>query len=374
MVVPMTSLRRVQIRGFKSINELDLELGPLTVLIGANGAGKSNLVSFLNMLSSAMSGALQLWVGKGGGADTLLHYGAATTTRIEGELEFVADAATSAYSFALDHAADDALVFAEERVGIMCGEDSLRTDLRTLGTGHRESLLAQAADGGDRAAAAIRAAIGRWGCYHFHDTSPQAKVRLHHYIEDNGSLRDDGGNLAPLLYRLARTHPGHYERIVSTIRLVAPFFDDFVLEPSALNERQIMLRWQEHGRGMLFGPHLLSDGTLRFMALATLFLQPSELLPGLIVVDEPELGLHPYALRVIGDLMRLVADQSQVIISTQSADLVNCFGAEDIIVVDRQAGRSVFTRPHSAALDGWLAEYTLAELWEKNVIGGLPST
>lgn len=373
----MTSLRRVQIRGFKSIRELDVELGPLTVLIGANGAGKSNLVSFFKMLSFAMTGALQEWVGRNGGADALLHYGAGTTPRMEGSFEFETPAGTNAYAFSLAHAAGDTLIFTDESVQFARRNHPGNPIGGSLGAGHRESLLTQAAHKGDKTAHVAQAVMCRWKFYQFHDTSPEASARQHHYIEDNSYLRADAGNLAPFLHRLGTTHPQHYDRIVSTIRLVAPFFGDFELQPSALNGERIMLNWRERDRDVLFGPHQLSDGTLRFMALATLFLQPSELLPNLIVVDEPELGLHPYAINALADIVRAVSLSCQVLLSTQSATLVDCFAPEEIVVVDREAGASQFRHVDVDALSEWLddydCDYSLSELWMKNLLGGRPS-
>jgi predicted ATPase len=164
----------------------------------------------------------------------------------------------------------------------------------------------------------------------------------------------------------------YYRNIVETIRLVAPFFDDFVLRPSPLNPDKIRLEWREKGSDAYFNAHALSDGTLRFISLATLLLQPPDQLPTTILLDEPELGLHPYAINVLGGLLRSTALDTQIIVSTQSVTLVNQFDPEDLVIVERENGASIFRRPDETEIEGWLEGYSLGELWEKNVLGGRP--
>jgi len=152
--------------------------------------------------------------------------------------------------------------------------------------------------------------------------------------------------------------------------MVAPFLEDFVLEPLALNQQMIRLEWREKGNDHVFGPGALSDGTLRFICLATLLLQPT--LPSTILLDEPELGLHPYAITLLADLLRGASTKTQVIASTQSVSLVNQFEPQDILVVEREDGQSMFKRLEHGAMDAWLEDYGLGELWEKNLLGGRP--
>ena len=206
--------------------------------------------------------------------------------------------------------------------------------------------------------------------YHFHDTSSAAKVKLTGDIGDNESLRSDASNLAAFLFLLKAKHPDSYRRIVSTVRLAAPFFDDFRLRPSPFNEQKIQLEWSEKNSDAYFNAHALSDGTLRFICLATLLLQPE--LPSLIIIDEPELGLHPYAIQLLAGLVRSASHKAQVILSTQSVTLVNQFTPEELIVVDRKDGASELRRLSAKDLESWLESYSLGELWEKNVLGGRP--
>jgi predicted ATPase len=359
----------VILKGFKSIKAMDLELRSLNVLIGANGAGKSNLVSFFKMVNEMMAGRLQQYIGTSGRAQSLLHFGPKVTSQIEAQLEFEVDNGVDTYAMRLFHAAGDTLVFAEERLSYL--QSVLK--LIPLGSGHEETHIGQEADKGEPAAKFFRYLLNRCRVYHFHDTSPTARIRQYGYIGDNRWLMPDAGNLAAFLRRLREEDgTGAYQRIVSTIRLIAPFFADFDLEPSGLNKREIILNWRDKGSDQIFGPHQLSDGTLRAMCLVALLLQPEDELPELIVVDEPELGLHPYALNVIAALFKKVSHQTQVLVSTQSSSFLDNFDPEDVVVVNREGDESHFTRPDAAKLEAWLDEYSLGEVWEKNVIGGGP--
>ena len=215
--------------------------------------------------------------------------------------------------------------------------------------------------------------IRSWRLYHFHDTGSSALVKQIHGINDNEYLREDARNLAAFLYRLQHQHEEHYQRIVKTIRLVAPFFGDFHLRPTVANPEKIQLEWTERGQDVPFTASALSDGTLRFICLATVLLQPEGFMPASILIDEPELGLHPFAITVLGGLMKATSQRHQLIVSTQSVELVDEFEADDLIVVDKAGGASTFTRPDRQALAEWLKEYSLGEVWKKNLLGGRPA-
>jgi predicted ATPase len=362
----------VTLKGFKSIKEMELELRPLNVLIGANGAGKSNLISFFKMLNEMMGGRLQQYIGTTGRAQSLLHYGPKVTPQLEARLEFEADNGIDTYHLRLFHAAGDTLVFAEETLSFLQTGWVGSPKVVPLGAGHQESRIADEANRGERTAQVFRRLLNQCRVYHFHDTSATARVRQYCYIGDNRWLMADAGNLAAVLHRLQEEGGTSYQRIVSTVRLVAPFFNDFALEPTGPNKKDILLNWRERGSDQVFGPHQLSDGTLRAICLITLLLQPDAELPNLMVIDEPELGLHPYALNMIASLFKKASHHSQVLIGTQSSSFLDNFEQEDVVVVDRNDEGSIFRRPDPKALEGWLDEYSLGEVWEKNILGGGP--
>jgi predicted ATPase len=362
-------LKRVTVHGFKSIKSMDIELDHLNILIGANGAGKSNLISFFKMLNEMMASRLQQYIGTAGRAESLLYFGPKTTPQIEAKLEFQVDNGVDSYHIRLFHAAGDTLVFAEETVTFLqTGWAKPRVD--ELGAGHQETRLISAAEEGKVTAKALVYLLNRCRVYHFHDTSATAGVRQSCYVGDNRWLMPDAGNLAALLLRLRQEKATVYRRIIGTIRLIAPFFADFVLEPDASN--RVMLNWQEKDSDRVFGPHQFSDGTLRAICLTTLLLQPEDELPELIVVDEPELGLHPYALNIVAELFARAALHTQILISTQSSPFLDNFAPEDVITVNREGKSSQFRRLTAGELDVWLEEYSLGQIWEKNIVGGGP--
>lgn len=369
----MKILKRIAVKGFKSIKEMDLELRALNVLIGANGAGKSNLVSFFKMLNEMMGGRLQEYVARSGRAHSLLHFGPKVTREIEATLEFAYDSNRhNAYYACWSYVSGDGLLFTEESIGFV--EDGSEWDLMALSGGsiggHPETRLLEEEEKDRTPAEVFLWHLNNCRVFHFNDTSPGARVRQYCYVGDNRRLLADGGNTAAVLHALQkRTDTVAYRRIIDTIRLIAPFFDDFDLAPDG---NDIILNWREKGSDQLFGPHQLSDGTLRAICLVTLLLQPVEDLPALIIVDEPELGLHPYALNIIASLFRKAACHTQVLVSTQSPTLLSCFEPEDIIVANRKDKESIFVRPSVDELNDWLEDYTLGEVWEKNVIGGGP--
>lgn len=365
------SIDRITIKGFKAIRALeDFPLSALNVLIGANGAGKSSFVSFFSLLQELVNGGLELAVNKGGGADAHLFLGPKVTKRIEAHLEF----GCNGYVFQLERTVDNRLIFADERIEYW-GTPGCTLDVnRSLGKGHSESKLEEQLKGGRNKAISeyIFDAVSSWTVYHFHDTSETAPMRGTCSVRDNERLRPDAGNLAAFLLRLKEEDSPVYELICDTVRLVAPFFKQFYFRPKKANgDRNLQLEWRQRNTTYPFHAGQLSDGTLRFVALATVLLQPTP--PATILIDEPELGLHPFALNTLASLIRQASTKTQLIVSTQSAPLLNAFQPEEIVVVDRKEGESHFHRLSGDELQTWLdEEYTLGELWQKEIVGGGP--
>lgn len=363
-------LQKLSISGYKSIRELnDFEIRPLNVLIGANGAGKSNLISFFRLLNAIFQKRLQVYVAQKGGADKFLYYGRKKTTKLDFRLDFDDDKPAEANSYRVEiiPTADDKLAFEHEI--LYWPNDHSSSFLGTLGEFETE-LLRDIEIRNDEEPDIIET-LRSWRIYHFDDTSDTAYMKNYQDLYDIRHLKTDGRNIAPYLYHLQQKHPDYYQRIVKTIQRVTPFFDDFALEPIERVKEEIRLEWREKGSlDMTFSAHDLSDGTLRFICLTTLLMQPE--LPSLIVIDEPELGLHPFAKNLLAGLLRSASTKTQIIIATQSAGFVSQFAPEDVVIVSRKDGQSTFERLDSSALEEWMQEYSLGELWEKNVIGGRP--
>jgi predicted ATPase len=367
------TIKKLTIEGFKSIRKLeDFQLSPLNVLIGANGAGKSNFVGFFRLLREMIEQRLQVALATSeGGADGCLFLGPKITERFLAKLYF----AKNGYEFSLLPTPDNRLVFSDETT-VFFG--NFTKDRLPLGSGHFEARLKDHKDDPGRWGASrgvpsyVFDAISSWVVYHFHDTSLNSAVRRARALNDNSTLRQNAENLAPFLYRIEQTYPGHYSRIRDVVRLAAPFFDDFKLRPMPTSPDMIQLEWQQTGSDYPFRANQLSDGTLRFICMATALLQPNP--PPTALFDEPELGLHPFALTVLGNLFKQSAEPygRQIIISTQSAQLLNEFEPTDVVVVERTDGESTFRRLEPADLSEWLEDYTLGELWLKNLLGGRP--
>ncbi|MEQ9902084.1 AAA family ATPase [Pectobacterium punjabense] len=358
-----TQISRIVIQGYKSIAACDVEMRTLNILIGANGAGKSNFMGFFRLVTNLLAERLQLFVGKSGGPDALLHFGRKNSPYLAGEIFFT----ETSYRFSLEPTNDNRLMFGGEFI-LNCARY-----LTTANSGHFESeYKTHSTNDGTNKFDDILPLLADLRIYHLNDTSESAKVKQIHRINDNDYLREDGANLAAFLFRLQKHHAAHYQRIVKTIQMVAPFFGDFYLRATPDNPNSIQLEWVEKDQDIPFKAHELSDGTLRFILLATVLLQPEIYMPSTIIIDEPELGLHPYAISILAALIRSTSEQHQLIVSTQSVELVNEFEAEDLIVVDKHLGASTFKRLDQNALQDWLEDYSLGELWKKNILGGRP--
>lgn len=372
-------LNNIELKGYKSVSDAGQILpinADVTVLIGANGVGKSNIVSFFQLLNCAMSGSLQTYIGENGFADAFLYYGSKNTDSFKARLSFSDDESNNEYAFRLAYAAGDSLIYTEEVISFSRQGDE-KPFILPLEAGRKESQLPDCTEG------LFKNTVGEFvnllkNCryFQFHDTSREAKIRKNGYVGDNKFLRSDAGNLAAFLHgiKLRKGGEPYYQRIVRYIRQVMPQFGDFVLEPSVINSDYISLDWREKGSDHIFGVNQISDGTLRFMALATLLLQPPEAMPSLIVLDEPELGLHPAAISILAGMIKKASEIAQVIIATQSPRLLDEFSPDKVVVVERDDWQrtSVFKQLSRKQLKEWEDEYTTSELWDKNVIGGRP--
>ena len=360
-------IKSIHVKGFKSLRDSKVDLSKLNVLIGANGAGKSNFASLFDFLSMSLTGKANDYVGAHGGADSILSGGAKKSNElaIAATMKTAAGTGTlyqklgfkppSELFYSTNHADQD-LNRDRSDEQIIDGDCSI---IKESGIGQPGLLIHDSLKN-----KSIR--------LHVLDTSLASAVRTECYVEDNKQLQSNGGNLAAMLYLYKKNFEVAYRRIRSTVQSLIPDFDDFVLEPKRTDENSILLNWKQEGNGYLLGPHQFSDGSLRSIALVTLLLQPKSDMPNLLVLDEPEIGLHPHATSVLAGLIRAASVDTQVIVCTQSPTLVDEFAPEEVVVVESVAGRTEFRRQSSDSLKSWLEDYSLGELWQKNVIGGGP--
>lgn len=361
----------ITIRGFRSIAAIEqLELRPLNVLIGANGSGKTNFLAFFSFIREIREGRLQDYVAKQGGANRVLHFGARVTPQVQVQLWF--SGLTNGYELSLGVNNQNQLYPTDEQVSFWDRSKYQRPyiDSLTPRAGGMEAGISDPAL--TKTPGWVRLRLAMWVMYHYHDTSALAPLRQNSHIHDNIFLRPDGSNLASFLYLLRQQHPDSYGAIHHAIQRVTPFFDDFVLEPLRLQPEWIRLQWRHKGSDEYFDVAALSDGTLRFIALATLLLQPQQLRPPIILIDEPELGLHPAAITMLGSLVRMASQHSQVILSTQSSLFLDQFEPQDIVVAEREGMTTQLRHLDPNLLKDWLEDYSLGQLWEKNELGGRP--
>ena len=370
-----SKLKKINISGFKSIdnkrnNALKLDLADINIIIGPNGAGKSNLISFFKMLNNMMTGALQTYIGQNGSAEYFFHFGSKKTPIIRADLEFINQKNKDVYSFSLVKAVQDSLIFSTE--AITWNDRKIE-----LASGQKESYLTSE-NVSYSSEKIVKMILSNCRAFQFHDTSSTSHIRNTVRIDNNRRIMSDGGNIAAYLYMLKNKsdlYRKYYNRIIEKIQLVIPQFNDFILEPSALNDNYIKLQWCEKDElDYILGSDQLSDGSIRFIALASLFLQPPDMLPNVIIIDEPELGLHPQAIDILASMIKTAAQHSQIIVATQSERLIDSFAPEQIIVAqyNNQKKCSEFKKLNSEELTDWLKDYSLSELWDKNVLGGQP--
>lgn len=370
------TLDEIGVRGYKSIDSghgLRLRLGRLTVLVGPNGSGKSCLLSFFEMLDAAFGGNLQKFIMKEG-ADELLHYGARTTQGISATCLFSREGERAEYGFTLAYGKGRLFVDTERAAG---GEGGDAPRFCSRAGGAAELSLAPGGGGG-QGLPFFRERPPRCRRYSFFNTSDTAKIRIGGYDNDAAGLRPDAGNLAAFLKMLKTAYPRHYGRILFFARIMMPQLRDFVLEPIPSRPGDVRLDWtDDSGSGYRFSPFQLSDGALRFLALAALLLQPPGLMPPLIVLDEPELGLHPAAINALETMLGMASRASQILVATQSTRLLDLFDPRQIRIVERAVDGNGLSYSTCRELDpgrlaAWLERYSLSELWEKNTFGGLP--
>ena len=369
-----TFIDQVHIRGFRSLADVELsDIPKATVLIGANGSGKSNFIRFFEMLSWMLrSRQLAEFVERQGGADDQLYGGSRRTPRMDAEITLRNESGRNIYRFVLSHAHPDRLFFLEERFRFK--GNGWQTQWHRVGSGQQETEMVRFAQTYNSPNATIAKAIvnllRNCAVYQFHDTSDTSDFKKKWDVEDNNQLRAHGGNLAAVLYRLEREDIKRYEMICQTVGRFLPVFDRFEIEESY---GKVLLRWKAKGTEKTFGAHLTSDGSLRFFALVTLLNLPPEMLPDVLLLDEPELGLHPAAVALVGGMIKALAEERQVFVATQSPLLVDAFGLDEIFVLDLKEGRTEFRKLTVDDYRVWLDEsFTPGELWQKNLLGGYP--
>jgi predicted ATPase len=362
-------IKSFSIQGYKSIKEIkNFEPRSINILIGSNGSGKSNFISFFTFLSWMLNadGKLQERIGYLGGANDILHDGADTTRNIIANIEIETSNGINEYYFDLMFAKPDRLIFKEEKYRYSSITKKGVANWSICGVSHEEAKLPYV---NNKTATTLLNLLRKFIVYQFHNTSDTSAMRLKWSTDDGRWLKQHGDNLGSFLYRLQHEEKPYYLRIIKYIRLALPFFDDFELYDEF---GKILLRWKEKGTNKIFNAGQASDGMLRTIALISLLAQNPNDLPTVLFLDEPELGLHPSAIDMLAGLIKTASLHCQIFIATQSITLVNNFDLDDLVVIDRKGRYSEYSRPSSETLAVYLEEFSTGEIWEKNIIGGRP--
>lgn len=350
-------MNRIELNGYKSFKSLTLDLRSINILIGANGSGKSNFLSFFEFLNRLYEQKLTEYVALNGGIDKFFFQGSKTTTAIDVHIDFN----DNFYLFELKEG-DNKFVVSKEGLGYhQCSYD-------IANFGNEANIKSY---NGMLRGNYLKRYLSEIKKYHFHDTGKSSPfTKESHIVNDTYYLYEKGENIAAFLYNIREKEPLCYKRIIHVIQSIAPYFSDFYFNVSTADT--VRLQWTDKYSSTIYGPTDLSDGTIRFIALTTLFLQPTP--PKVIIIDEPELGLHPFAIQKLSGMIKSTASKgTQIIVATQSADLISNFDAEDIITVNQIDGVSMMQRLKQENLEKWLDEYTLGDLWKQNILkGGQP--
>jgi len=356
------ALNKLTINGFKSIKELEnFELKNLNVFVGANGAGKSNLLSFFKMLHKLMDDNLADYVRDNGGINNILYNGRKTTEKMKFEMHF----GIRGYRFTANPTTEDGVALSDEA----CYYPEATGWCELGNSNDYSSRLAKEMKNGIGDNKLIYDSMISQKTYHFHDTSSNAPMREWENVEDNETLRSDASNIAPFLLSLREKYNAEYQNILNACQIIMPYLKDFLLKENTYRggkEIKVNLSWRTKDSDFPMQPYHLSDGSIRFICLATALLQPN--LPSTLIIDEPELGLHPEAIRILGELINSTAKRTQIIIATQSPLLIDQFNIDDIVIVNRKEDQSVFERLNRENFDKWLEDYSTGELWIKNLL------
>lgn len=362
-------IERIVIQNYKSIQEARIDLRDINVLIGENGAGKSNFISFFELVKALYDMRLTGYMLANGGMGSQLYQGLKHSNCISGIIDYNN---TNAFFFELKPRQGGEMAYISLTGDFFNTYNHRDKDYKNWNKTIWDKDIEESKISEIKYPRAkyIRNILESFIVYHFHDTSKTSPMRQFCSIDDNSSLRHDASNLPAILYKLKETDPKSFTLIENTIRTVAPYFKRFKLAPMTLDPTKIKLEWEEKDSDMYLDAYSLSDGTLRFIALATLLLQSK--LPNTIIIDEPELGLHPAAITKLSAMIKLASKKSQIIIASQSVELINNFSVDDLIIVGREGKQSTFKRLNEEDYTLWLESYSVGELWDKNILGGRP--
>lgn len=377
----MTRFREISIKGFRRLANVQLELRPLSVLIGANGIGKTSVLDVFSLLASSAQGSLNVALGELGGLSALITYDSADELALGISMEIEKDAQTQSYSLAIQPRGHSYII-AEEVLHQVHGPfeynsvESHGGDVRYHEKGEvirptwdhnpLETSLAQVPkvflwpeD--------FRRRLASSTFYHALDVEPRSPVRLPQPMRPAGLPGKNGEDLIPCLYYLREANRDRFEAIEDSLHAVFPDFERLDFPPVAAGT--LALVWRDRRFSKPLYADQLSEGMLRFLWLVTLLQSPD--LPTVTLIDEPEVSLHPELLNLLADLFREASQHTQLVVATHSDRLVRFLKPSEVVAFDSaNDGMAKLTWADKLDLEEWLAEYSLDEVWSRGLMGG----
>ena len=379
----MHKLIHLKIEGFKRLHNVDVEMRPVMVMIGANGVGKTSLLDALSLLSASATGTLNQRLSEMGGVSEIITRGRATDLSLSVEME-VPNYEPLKYELRIEPFGQAYGISQETLTQARTGFsapfkhiDSQLTDVRyfDMETNHLlrpnwehnkfESSLAQVPKMFQQAEE-LRRTLGSMTQYHVLDVDQRAPVKLPQQLMPADLPGSNGESLLPFLYNLREANRESYEAIEDTLRSAFSGFE--ALNFPSVAAGMLSMTWKEKSFKDPIYVNQLSEGTLRFMWLVSLLQSPG--LSTVTMIDEPEVSLHPELLAVLADLMREASQRTQIIVATHSDSLIRFLRPNEVVVMDSDdSGFATPTWADSMNLDEWLAEYSLDEVWRLGRIG-----
>lgn len=381
------------VQNYRSLVDIRLALRDLMVVIGPNGVGKTALLEVLQLLQRGSQQELNGFLESQGGFQAVLNHqkGLGESPRLEVKLEVDVQSEQSSapmnYSFELvgkqvgyvidlerlewqyDPRAENPFRYIDAHYDRLYYADPAGTGMVRPDWDYTRLELALAqVPKMYRQPEALRSMLASTRHYSFLDVSPRAVVRLPQSLTPATRPGPNGENLYSALHNLRASHYDTYERIAALLQQGFPDFGR--IEFPVVGAGQVTLAWYDRGDKDPFYPNQLSEGTLRFLWLITTLLAPPS--PAVVLLDEPEVSLHPELLKLLAALLQDASQSGQIVVATHSPDLIRWLQPEEVLIAEKEEGRTRLTWADELDLGEWLAEYTLRDLWLMGNLGGRP--
>jgi len=382
----MNSFESITIEGYRRLYSVQVNMRPLTVMIGANGVGKTSLLEIFLLLAASAKGQLESKISDLSGLSEIMTRDRANSLAISllmsvpghAPLYYRLEVAPKglAYEIALETLTQQNDRYASEPFKHI---DSRGLDVKYFNTEDQkllrpnwdhsplETSLAQVPKMYHEPEN-FRKILASCTFYGALNVAPKSLVRLPQLMRPATLPGSNGEDLVSCLYYLRETDSEQFEIIEDTLAAAFPDFERLGFPPVAAGT--LAMTWKDKNFSKPLYMHQLSEGTLRFLWLVTLLQSPD--LTAVTLIDEPEVSLHPDLLRLLADLMREASQKTQLIVATHSDRLIRFLQAKEVLVCDAEDGLANMTWADSLDLEKWLKEYSLDQVWAMNLIGGRP--